>query len=1094
MRSFGLVFVIASSVTGKLSAQSESKYPLKPQVAAASKEAKQSMARFKIPAKMKIQLFAAEPLVANPVSFTIDNRGRLFICESFRQNKGVTDNRGHDQKWLDDDLAARTVADRRRYHLKHLKEKAVDYIKYDDRIRVLIDSNKDGKADKSTVYANHFNKLVDGTGAGVLFRKGKVLFTCIPNLWELEDKNGDGRADTRKILHTGYGVRVAFRGHDLHGLTIGPDGKVYYSIGDRGYNIPRRGHRFVNPESGAIFRCNLDGSELEVVATGLRNPQELAFDEYGNLFTGDNNSDSGDRARWVQIVEGGDTGWRMAYQYLKDRGPFNREKIWHPFHPEQPAHIVPPIANFADGPSGLAFYPGTGLGDHFRGKFFLCDFRGNPGRSGIRTFRVKNKGATFDLVDSEQTFWRILATDLAFGPDGHLYVSDWVNGWNGLGKGRIYRISDSRTDRGLADQVQELLAGKLQKLQPGDWLQMLNHPDRRIRQESQFLLAEAGQSTALLKVASTFNKGRLPRIHAIWALGQIGRLDHTRGKLAELLPLLKDRDPEIRTQAAKILADCRFEPAANQLIRQLADTSLRVRAQAALSLSKLAASQAVPALIRMLEENDNRDPVVRHCGMMGLTKCATSQTIVALAKHPSPSVRRVLVVALRRQRSPLVATFLSDAEPIVVAEAARAIHDVPIDAAFSQLAKLSDDGPNHPSVVRRALNANFRLGGSKQAIALARYAADEGNQMQFRQMALRMLSQWSKPSNRDWVLGMWRPLRPRQVAVAANALRKFLPGVLSAEAKIRQQGAQVAARLGIREVAPALHKTFSDTSQPAAVRASALLGLATVKTKLLKPALNASLLDKNDLVRAAGRTVLARTDAKRAIPLLARSTLQGTIIERQQAYTALQNLKQPEVNAIFIQSLKRLIDGKIAAATQLDLLEAATARKDPNIQSLLKQYESKRPQNRAGKFRESLLGGSAARGKHIFFNRTQASCLRCHKIKGRGGEVGPDLSKIAKDKKRLYLLEAIVDPNKKIAKGFDSVIIVDNEGRIVSGVLKGQTDKAVDLITVQGRRLQIDKENIDEMRSSKSAMPDDLPKNLSRRDVRDLVEYLSNLK
>ena len=131
-----------------------------------------------------------------------------------------------------------------------------------------------------------------------------------------------------------------------------------------------------NVESGSVLRCNLDGSDLEIVATGLRNPQELAFDDYGNLFTCDNNSDSGDKARWVYVVEGGDSGWRMAYQYFADRGPFNREKIWHPPFAGQAAYIVPPVANMADGPSGLVYDPGVGLPEKYRGSFFLVDFRG----------------------------------------------------------------------------------------------------------------------------------------------------------------------------------------------------------------------------------------------------------------------------------------------------------------------------------------------------------------------------------------------------------------------------------------------------------------------------------------------------------------------------------------------------------------------------------------------------------------------------------------------------------------------------------------------------------------------------------------------
>ena len=194
---------------------------------------------------------------------------------------------------------------------------------------MLEDTDGDHVADRSTVFADGFNHFEDGTGAGILVRGNQAYYTCIPKLWLLTDDDGDGRADERQALQDGYGVRVAFRGHDSHGLIIGPDGRLYFSIGDRGYNIDTDGKNWKDAESGAVFRCELDGSNLEVFATGLRNPQELAFDDYGYLFTGDNNSDSGDKARWVNVMEGGDSGWRMMYQYLPDRGPFNREKIWY---------------------------------------------------------------------------------------------------------------------------------------------------------------------------------------------------------------------------------------------------------------------------------------------------------------------------------------------------------------------------------------------------------------------------------------------------------------------------------------------------------------------------------------------------------------------------------------------------------------------------------------------------------------------------------------------------------------------------------------------------------------------------------------------
>ena len=433
-----------------------------PLVEPASDEGAEALARFELPEGFEVSLFAAEPDLANPVCFAIDGQGRFYVGETFRHYAGVTDIRSH-MDWLNEDLACKTVADRVAMKRRHAEDFHEEYELASEQVRRIVDSDGDGVADESTVFATGFDDPAAGIGAGLLPRGSDVYYTCIPDVWRLTDADDDGVAEARESLHRGYGVRVALLGHDLHGLEVGPDGLLYFSIGDRGFHVESEGRTFAHAHTGAVLRCELDGSNLEVFATGLRNPQELVFDDRGDLFTGDNNSDGGDKARWVWVLEGSDSGWRQAYQWITQpnlRGPWNAERMWHTPHEEQPAHIHPPIANVTSGPSGLCYYPGTGWGPRWRGTFFLCDFRGNPTYSGVYSFRVVPRGAGFELVDFERFLWNSLVTDVDFAPGGDLFVSDWVSGWNRTGKGRLYRVhapAFAEDDR--AAETSRLLAG-----------------------------------------------------------------------------------------------------------------------------------------------------------------------------------------------------------------------------------------------------------------------------------------------------------------------------------------------------------------------------------------------------------------------------------------------------------------------------------------------------------------------------------------------------------------------------------------------------------------------------------------------------------
>jgi len=145
-------------------------------------------------------------------------------------------------------------------------------------------------------------------------------------------------------------------------------------------------------------------------------------------------------------------------------------------------------------------------------------------------------------------------------------------------------------------------------------------------------------------------------------------------------------------------------------------------------------------------------------------------------------------------------------------------------------------------------------------------------------------------------------------------------------------------------------------------------------------------------------------------------------------------------------------------------------------------------------YRMALAGGDAERGRKLFFERSELSCVRCHKINDRGGEVGPDLSKIGGQQKREYLLEAIVLPDKQIAKGYDPVVIITDSGKVHAGIIKEDDGKQVRLMTPEGNLIVIPKAEIEEQARGRSSMPEDLVKKLSYSELRDVVEFLAQLK
>ncbi len=630
-----------------------------------SPDAENAIKTFKFDSGLKVGLFAAEPLLGNPVCFVTDEKGRWYIAESYRQEKGIEDNRAHTD-WLNDDLASRTVADRLAMIHKFYpdpKKFEEKFATFEDRITRVEDSNGDGKADKVTIIADGFRDPLDGTGAGLLVRGGDLWWTCIPSLWHFKLSDApDEKAKAQEKLLTGFGVHYALRGHDMHGLRFGPDGKLYFSIGDRGLHITTKEGKTISvQDTGSIMRCNPDGSNFEIFATGVRNPQELAFDDHGNLFTDDNNSDAGDLARFHYLVEGGDCGWRTGFQYLSDRGPWMREKPWDAKEARKSKYINPPVANIGNGPSGLTYNPGTGLSEKYQRRFYLSDFRGGASASLVHEIAVEPAGAFFKLKERRDFVKGILTTDVEFGNDGSLYVLDWVESWGGVGKGRIYKFTDPAANTKLQAETQKLIEEGMSKRPETELAKLLAHPDMRVRQAAQFELAgrDAGKAVAAFANVAKSNATQLARLHAIWGLGQIAENGSLAGQaLGPIVPLLDDADAEVRAQAAHVLGDHHVTAIGEKLTALLKDKESRVRYFAAMGICKVAYKAAFEPVCALLAENNDKDPILRHGGVMALTSIATPQQLASKTADPSAAVRVGAVLALRRQKSPEIARFL----------------------------------------------------------------------------------------------------------------------------------------------------------------------------------------------------------------------------------------------------------------------------------------------------------------------------------------------------------------------------------------------------------------------------------------------------
>ncbi|MGL4419844.1 MAG: hypothetical protein ACRCZF_04185, partial [Gemmataceae bacterium] len=666
-------------------------------------------------------------------------------------------------------------------------------------------------------------------------------------------------------------------------------------------------------------------------------------------------------------------------------------------------------------------------------------------------------------------------------------------------------------------EAQKLLAAGFEKTKTTELIQLLAFPQQTVRLEAQFELMARPAAETEAPLIETALKGPtvLARLHAIWALAEFRA--KSENFVEKLRPIIKDADPNIRGQSAKLFAKADSTPLG--LMELVNDANPRV---AFLTLQQYArvfvtgpqsAASAKP-LYEKLKSNADGDVYIRHAVVDALARTllteATAQSVYGSlsAAEKTPAVRLGQALVLRRLQSAKLAEFLSDEDPRIVAEAARGIHDDNITAAWPALAALTEKPGLPEAVVFRALSANFKLGTEPAAVRLATFAARTSEADFLRTTALKLLMDWAKPPRRDAITGLIQTLPERPAAIAVNALKPVLGKIFTGSDGVRKEAVAVVSRLGIKEVGPLMVDLVADTKQLPGTRVEALFALEALKAKEL-PALAQKMLSSDvPAVRAAARVVQAKANEKAAaleLPKILNDEA-TSLIEKQMILGVMGTMKESAaIDEALAAWLDKLNAGTVPAELKLDLLDAAQTRgatKNLKLHAPLREkwktYDDAMRAKAAGnptiRNSEALAGGDAAKGREIFINSAAVYCQRCHKVDGQGGEVGPVMNGLGTQKTREYLLESIVNPNAQIAQGYQSVILNLLDGKIVSGVLRSKDAKNYVVVTPENKVLTIPAEDVESSKPDKSAMPEDLYKKLTKREIRDLVEYLVSLK
>jgi putative membrane-bound dehydrogenase-like protein len=971
-----------------------------------------SVRNMQVPDGFDVHVVAAEPLVRQPVAIEFDDRGRLWVIQylQYPNPAGL--------KRVNVDRYSRTKYDRVPKPPPHGPRGA-------DRITILEDTDGDGQMDRGKDFVSGLNLTT-----GIAFGHGGVYVLNVPYLLFYPDKNRDDIPDRDpEVLLTGFGMEDA---HSVaNSLTWGPDGWLY---GCQGSTVTAniRGHEFQQ----GVWRYHPVSHQFELFCEGGGNSWGLNFDHTGNLFYSTN------YGNYVLLhgVQGG--------YYVKSFAKHG--ELHNPYAYGYFDHA--PHQNFRGGhvTVGGIVYQGDSFPETFQGKYIAGDLLGH----GVYWHDLKPHGSTFDTVHGGELLqsddpW-FAPTDVAMGPDGAVYVTDWHDArtahpdpdadWD-RSNGRIVRIAAKGTQQPEPVDFTTLSTKELLQLHrhPSQWYvrkarMELAHRNQN-RTPSEFDVAAVRQELSQQSVAS---QDEVTSLEALWSLTVVNGFDESLAA-----QLLDSPHAAVRSWAIRLLGDVGAisEEMAHRLDRFAEQESdVHVRQQLACTARRLPAHQAVPIINANINRDiDNDDPYLPLLWWWAVEQHSSDGRDEVMRRFVRPTL----------WKSRLGRDFLLPR--LVRRYAADATSD-----SLTSLGELLQAAPNDDA--RRPIWTAILRGWKEQPATIAANFATTAQHHEFSQI----------------VSAAWNVAPTDLVLTALAVTLRHQPAFEAVIDEAFRNSSNVSQRVALLEL-------LASTNDPILVRPAQLLVRSEQPVPVRQAAMSILARFENpDVTRSLINLVTTTTDAASALP----SQCRGILFSRPaSARELLATVERGDIKAESIP-LQQVRQVALLNNTELNAIVAKHWGRLSSATPGEKLAEVRRLNNDL-----NARAGQLASGKLLFTKH----CAACHTLFGKGTKLGPDLT-TANRKDRNYLLISLVDPDSVIRKEYVSVIVQTTDGRVVTGLPVGRDDSVVTLSDGKNKQhIKIATSDIEEIHESPiSLMPANLYRQLNPQQLRDLFRYLQS--